>query len=425
MTTSEQRLIPDTLLRELIAAGHVDLLVGVPTLNHADRIGEVVRAVHAAFLTHFPRQRAVLLNADGGSIDGTPDIVRHTRLDGEAGARTVGLRTAHRITTPYHALSGTGSALNLLFAAADLMQASTVVVLDADLRGITPARVAALAAPALREQVDLVAPAYRRQAGDGLLVTQLLRPLIDALYGWTLDEPVVTEFGCSGRFTTHCRAQPAWSSDTNHDTPGCWLTCEALASGHTTCQVDMGTRRFLPNRPPPALSDVFSQTVGAAFAAIVEHAAYWQGRSGREVVRTIPHPSAEAPAPDDTGAVAERLTASFAEDVRNLRDILRTILGRAHVAALRAASTHPAGERYPDDLWAATVAGFLLAFHRGIMRRDHIVQALHPLYAARAGSFLLEHGQAPPEALAAADEALCASFERMKLQLVDRWHQPA
>ncbi len=41
--------LPDALLRQLIAVGQVDVLVGLPTLNNATSIIDVVRAVHVSF----------------------------------------------------------------------------------------------------------------------------------------------------------------------------------------------------------------------------------------------------------------------------------------------------------------------------------------------------------------------------------------
>jgi len=64
--------LSDALLWQLIAVGQVDILVGLPTLNNADTIVEVVRAVHVCFTRDFPRLRTVMINSDGGSTDGTP-----------------------------------------------------------------------------------------------------------------------------------------------------------------------------------------------------------------------------------------------------------------------------------------------------------------------------------------------------------------
>ena len=53
--------LPDALLRQLIAVGQVDVLVGLPTLNNAATIENVVRAVHVSFTRDFPRLRTVMI----------------------------------------------------------------------------------------------------------------------------------------------------------------------------------------------------------------------------------------------------------------------------------------------------------------------------------------------------------------------------
>ncbi|MBK7369209.1 MAG: hypothetical protein IPJ04_15300 [Candidatus Eisenbacteria bacterium] len=65
------RLLPDELFRQLVAVGQVDLLVGVPTFNHASTIGPVTTTLHAGLAKHFPRERTVIVNIDSGSEDGT------------------------------------------------------------------------------------------------------------------------------------------------------------------------------------------------------------------------------------------------------------------------------------------------------------------------------------------------------------------
>src|SRR3989338_90830 len=44
-----------------------DILVGIPSFNNAATIGHVVKAAIAGLAKYFPDQRAVLVNADGGS----------------------------------------------------------------------------------------------------------------------------------------------------------------------------------------------------------------------------------------------------------------------------------------------------------------------------------------------------------------------
>ena len=104
--------LSDALLRQLIAVGQVDILVGLPTLNNAATILDVVRAIHVCFTRDFPRLRTVMINSDGGSTDGTPEMIRTASFTGEDVVQTShSLRTHHRVVVPYHGLPGKHAAL--------------------------------------------------------------------------------------------------------------------------------------------------------------------------------------------------------------------------------------------------------------------------------------------------------------------------
>jgi hypothetical protein len=121
-----------------------------------------------------------------------------------------------------------------------------------------------------------------------------------------------------------------------------------------------------------------------------------------------------------------RLADSFARDVKDLEEILRAILRpETFTAVVEAAAGGDSGRQYPDDLWATTVCEFLVAYRRSVMRRDHVTQALLPLYVARTGTFLMECANSPPASVDAALESLGERFERLKGDVAERWNQPA
>jgi hypothetical protein len=64
-------------LREL---GTVELLVGIPSYNNADTIAHVVHAAAAGLAKYFPDRKAAIVNSDGGSTDGTAEVVARTEL---------------------------------------------------------------------------------------------------------------------------------------------------------------------------------------------------------------------------------------------------------------------------------------------------------------------------------------------------------
>jgi hypothetical protein len=417
---AQDSLLSDELLHHLMAVGHVDVLVGVPTLNNATTIRPVVKAVHQAFSRYFPRDRTVLINSDGGSDDGTPSLVQSASTD-DTGTVTVShsLRTMHRISTPYHGVPGKGNALRQIMTAAELTQARAVAVLNADATGITPDGVAALIAPVRDQQYDYVAPVYQRHPLEGPLVTQLVRPLMRAAYGWQVREPVAPEFGCSSRFVSHCLEQDVWETELARVGIDLWVTGEALARGFRCCQAGLSPRP--PGPPRASFGELFEQVMQSAFVCLEQHAPYWLGRNGSEplpLASTPPPAILEPPAVDGT-----RLTQAFADDLHNLRSVLEYILSRETLASLeRLAESQGPDLRYSDALWVSTVYEFLLAHRRGVMRREHILQALAPLYLGRTGSFLRQYATAHEAEVDDALESLCREFERSKPDLIQRWN---
>jgi hypothetical protein len=417
---ADDSLLSDDLLRQLVATGQVDILVGIPTLNNAATVVDVVRAAQAGIAKHFPRARALIFNADSGSDDGTPTLVRDATTD-DTGTVSASrpLRTTNRITTPYHGLPGKASAMRIIFAVADLLSADAVVTLDPNVTSVTPAWIPALAGPVLDGHADVVAPRYPRAAAEAPLVTQLVRPLVRAAYGWTLYEPLMGEFGCSRAFASHCLDVPGLGGSAAADGVDMWMAGEALARGFRPAQAALGPRVVGPSGKRPALPDVFQQVVDAVCACLELHASYWLGRNGAEPVPcfgTLSGPVDSGPRPDVT-AMAE----AFARDVAALHPVLEKILSEPTLAGVTAAAASPAGLTYDDDLWAATVFEFVLAYHRAVMTREHITQTLLPLYLGRTAAFLLEHASSGPATVDAALESLCLAFERAKASAAAQW----
>ena len=419
---SDDSLLSDDLLRQLMATGHVDILVGIPTLNNASTVVDVVRAAQAGLGKYFPRARALIFNADSGSDDGTPALVRDATTD-DTGTVSASrpLRTTNRITTPYHGMPGKGSAMRVVFAAADLLSADAVVMLDPNVTSVTPDWIPALAGPVRDGHADLVAPRYPRAATDGPLVTQLVRPLVRAAYGWTLSEPLMGEFGTSRQFAAHCHELPMLGSGTMTDGVDVWMAAEALAKGFRPAQAALGPRLLGPSRKRPALPDVFQQVLDAVYVCLEMHDSYWLPRGAADPVPcfgTLNGAAVPGPRPD-VGAMAE----TFARDVEALHPVLQAILTGPTLAGVTAAAAAPASLVYDDDLWAATVFEFLIAYHRAVITREHVTQTLLPLYLGRTAAFLAQHASSEPAIVDAAFESLCLAFERAKPSAAAQWNK--
>ena len=76
---------------------------------------------------------------------------------------------------------------------------------------------------------------------------------------------------------------------------------------------------------------------------------------------------------------------------------------------------------YSEELWVKTVYEFAAAYHKAVISRDHILQALVPLYRGRMYTFLTENRNTSAEIVELGVEKLCSEFERLKPYLLEIW----
>lgn len=419
---TQTSLLSDELVRRLIGVGQVDIVVGVPTFNHASTITATLDVIDRGLTRYFPRARTVVIGADGGSSDGTVEIV----ADGTgpaAAARTSGLRTRHRIGASYRGIPGRASAIRLIFTATDLLQAQAAVICDPDDPGLAPEWIGALIHPVTTQSIDIVAGAHRRHPLEGLLVTQLVRPLMRAVYRRQLEQPLLGVFGCSRRFAAGCLAQDVWDRSPIREAIEVWLAATATAGVYPASQVSLG-RFTVPQRPGPGLQTVFAPIVGTLFDTLDKHAGTWI-ENDRAAVKPIMGLDETLPADLAAPAFgASGLGASFHQDVRDLKPVLEQILAPETFASLSAIADASTGVvKYDDDAWVATVCDFAAAHHRRVMDRAHIVQALMPLYLGRVASFIGKHSTSPITEIELDLERLSQQFERQRHYLIQRWHR--
>lgn len=415
---AEETLLTDDFLRQLINVGEVDILVGLPTHNNAGSIAPVLQSIRAGILECFPRERVVIINADGGSQDGTPELVTRASIDDVWSASKVyALRTLHAISTQYAPTPEPGTALRTILAAADLLRARACVLISPDSTTIQPDWLQRLVGPVYHDSFDLVSPIYRRQKFEGLLTRNLLYPMTRAVYGYGIREPYASEFSISGRLATDFLNKPLWNQEWDRIGAEVCLTITALTGKYRVCQSFLGTKA----QPVGSASDVVAamrRTVGALFSSLDNNFPLWSSVAGSQPVPTFGAQSELAPAP--TQMSRKRLWSMFASGVAQLEPLFRSILSPSTLSELKRIAVLEVNEfHYPADVWARTVFEFAASFHRSVISRDHIVQALVPLYRGRTLSFLLENRDG--DDIETSVESVCGEFERLKPYLLEIW----
>ncbi len=418
---AEETFLTDDFLRQLINVGEVDILVGLPTHNNAKTIGRVVQAIQAGILKCFPRERAVIINADGGSQDGTPNLVTGASIDDLWSASKVyALRTLHAISTEYAQTPEPGAALRTILAAADLLRARTCVVVSPDSTTIEADWLQHLVRPVYHDNFDLVCPIYRRQKFEGVLTKNLLYPMTRAIYGSEIHEPYASEFAVSSNLATDFLSKDIWHDDRGRIGPEISLTIAAITGKYRICQSFLGAKALIDGSSSD-LVGAMRRTVGSLFSSLDGNFPVWSTISGSsEPVPTFGTPTEAAPQAVQVNQA--RLREMFVTGVAQLEPVFRSILSASLLSELQAIATQEAGAfRYPADLWVKTVFEFAASYHKSVISRDHIIQALVPLFRGRALAFLMENQEASEEDVERSVDSLCGEFEQLKPYLLEVW----
>ncbi len=401
--------------------GEVELLVGIPSFNNARTIAHVVLAVHAGFAKYFPERRAVIVNSDGGSSDGTPEVVAAADF-AAPGAILVShpLAPVNKIVTPYHGIPGKGSAFRTIFAITDRLKARACAVVDSDLRSITPEWMQLLLGPVLQAGFDYVAPLYLRHKYDGTITNSIVYPMTRALYGKEVRQPIGGDFGFSGRLASHYLTKPVWESNVARFGIDVWMTTTAIADGFKVCQAFLGAKIHDAKDPGADLAGMLAQVVSSVFDLMPHYLEAWKAVLRAEPVPLygFPHGVGLEPVRVDV----ERMLRVFRNGARDLDEVWRGVLApETHGELLAIASADGNGFRFPDRLWARVVYDFAVAYERRALPGEQLLGSLFPLYLGRTASFVLQ----TPEASADDVERIIAGtgdeFLRQKPYLLERW----
>ena len=423
---AEETFLSDDFVRKLTAVGEVDILVGVPTFNNRGTIEQVVNAVQLGLVKYFPRERVVLINPDGGSSDGTPEAVRNVSIqDFRTLLSSSPLRTIHRITTSYGGVDRRGNAWRVILAAADLLRAKACAVVSPDLESISPEWIECLVRPVYREKFDLVTPIYHRHKYDGLLVKNIIAPVIRAVYGVKVREPVGGELGFSGRLACHYLEQEVWHEEFFRTRAEIWMTTRAIADGFKLCQSFLGPKILARAHSPQNIVATIQDALGALFRCMENQEAFWISRS--EPPQPVPAFGFEY----SSGLEPRRLNRKkmltlFQNGVGQLSSVLESFLSPETLKEIQSVSQQNEKQfRFPDELWVKTIYEFAASFHHSAINREHLLQALTPIYRGRICSVVLEDQRADAEQIERKLEALCREYERLRPQLVEKWTRKA
>ena len=208
---------------------HTDIVVGIPSYNEAATISFPTSQAALGLQEHFNHMDAVIINCDNNSTDGTGKVFMNTD--------TRGIPKIY-LSTP-KGVKGKGNNFKNLFRKVLELNAKAVVVVDADLKSITPRWIKNLGEP-LFNDFGFVAPLYVRHKYDGTITNNIAYPMTRSLYGRRVRQPIGGDFGFSGTLAGIFLKSGLWDEDVSQFGIDIWMTTIAMNEGVPICQAFMG-----------------------------------------------------------------------------------------------------------------------------------------------------------------------------------------
>jgi len=406
-----------------MSVGEVDLLVGIFAHDAANSFGPAVEAIEQCARQDFVRERIVIVSVGDG--DKGPDSVGEQSPGNllEKNVRAPGitsLRTIHRVKADFSDPPSHGFALRTILSAADLLRARACAVISPATCNLTSGSISNLLRPIYHEKFDFAAPLYTRHKFQGLLARNLLYPMSRAVLGCGIRELYSDEWGFSGRLATFCLNQDVWNEEAIHTRPEAWMAISAISSDFRCCQAFLGEKTQATRGTGTDIVEVLRQTVGTLFWCLETQQPLWLERDRSQPIPTF-GPAHELTL-EPTELDRHRIFEMFRSGVTELEPVLSSILDpETHAEIKNMVSLEEGKFRFKSDLWVRTLYDFAASYHHAVINRNHLIQALAPLYRGMTHSFLVVHADSSPAEMEAANEMLCAEFELQKPYLRERW----
>lgn len=388
-----------------------EIVVGIPSFNEAGSIGHPTKQAGEGLAKFFGNKLSVIINCDNCSTDNTKDAFLETPTP---------VPKIHISTPP--GVRGKGINFKNLFYKACELKAEAIIVVDADLKSITPQWIQHLGEPLFRD-FDYVIPLYVRHKYDGTITNSIAYPLTRALYGRRVRQPIGGEFGFSGKLCEIFLKDGLWDEWVSHFGIDIWMTTIAINKSASICQSFMGTPKIHRTKDPGLqLGPMFREVTGTIFSLMVTFADVWKGLRWSKPTAIFGFGLGEAEKPPSVTIDEKSLFKKFMEGSTSYKEIWSIIIDSSNYSKLlEIKDIDYSYFDFPTHLWARILFDFAMAFKNRPTDRTFILDALIPLYLAKTLCFVKKSRGMSIQQAEEFIESECMVFEETKPYLLERW----
>jgi glucosylglycerate synthase len=388
-----------------------DIVVGIPSYNEASSIAFPTQQADKGLRRYFPNLTAAIVNCDNSSPDATKEVF----LSAQTATPKIYISTEPGVT-------GKGNNLRNLFAKAVELSAKAVIIVDADLKSITPIWIRNLGEPLL-EKYEFVAPLYVRHKYDGALTNNIAYPMTRALYGRRVRQPIGGDYGFSGEMSKIFLESESWDDSTLQYGIDIWMTTTAMRNRVAMVQSFMGKSKIHKSKDPLAYAQaIFPNVVTTIFELMLRYEAFWKDVRWSRPTAVYGFGAGEVEVPPAVEVDSNLLWENFINGIKQNWDNYSVIMAPQNLNKLQeVAELSQEYFEMPTGLWAKLLYDFACAYKVSAVPREAVIEALIPLFYGKTLSFVLETQNMNNQQVEEYIEDQCMQFEKAKPYLLERW----
>lgn len=386
-------------------------VVAIPSYNEADSIAFPVQQADKGIKLYFRDMKSVIINCDNNSSDGTKEIFLGIRTD-----------TPKIYISTEPGVKGKGNNFKNLFQKLIDLEAYAVVVVDADLKSITPEWIRHLGEP-LFQDFGYVAPLYIRHKYDGTITNSIAYPLTRSLYGRRVRQPIGGDFGFTGKLAEIYLQSETWSEAVANFGIDIWMTTIAMNANIPICQAFMGRPKIHRAKDPGAdLGPMFRQVLGTIFEMMIKYYPFWGKVKWSKPTAIYGFGLGETEMPPPVQVNQELLFEKFQGGFKRYGHEWERVLQKETANKIKEIREIDRDRfEFPTHLWVNVLIDFAIAYRDRLWEMDELLDSLIPIYLGKTLSYVRKTERMSIKEAEELIEEECVQFEVTKSLLLKRW----
>ncbi|MFC1920143.1 glycosidase [Chloroflexota bacterium] len=373
--------------------GKADIVIGIPFYNEADTIGEVIETVYKGLEEYYPDKKCVIVAAGSPAGVKALNVINAIPESGKVNRIAFILNDKR--------LNGKGWSVRAIFELARVLNADLAII-EADVRsrqkdghieGIAQDWIGLLMEPVIKGEADLVVSRFNRHYLESVVSTQLVYPLLAAIFNCPIHDPEGGQWGISNRLLRNCmQDMRQWAgSDIGGYGIDSWFTTVAITSGVKICEANLGVK--LDGLSVSKAEVVVRQVAEVLFEQIVATKGWWReiGRIGESaLLNPLATYGVKKPhQPDEVIMIPRQLVIKYKRGFNKFHSLYRSVLPEEAYRQLEELARNGIRQfHFPGKLWAQIVYCFLLdiGFRKEFAKGD-LMNSFIPLCEGHVASF--------------------------------------